>query len=650
MTDRNTAGGGADERPAWLERLQTGQRAQAPTPLETPRTIEPRDYVDYFGPTVGDGVRLADTDIVITVEADFSRGRFGSGNEAVFGGGKVIRESMGQSNVRQSTAGTPDTLITGALILDHWGIVKADVALKDGKIHAIGKAGNPLIMSDVHSATGLPVETHTGDPVSDLTIGPETEIIAGNGKILTAGAIDTHVHFLLPGLAAHALSGGTTTCVGGGTGMATGSLATTVTPGPWNIGQAIRAMDAFPLNVGLLGKGAAAAGRSLADQARAGACGYKIHEDWGATPMALRDTLAAAQEHGMQVSLHADTLNEAGFFQYSKQIIQQSGRSIHSFHTEGAGGGHAPDILRMASLPQVLPASTNPTLPLTKNTTPEALWMVILAHHLNPGVPTDMAFAESRVRVHTTFAENVLHDFGALSITSSDALAMGRIGELTMRTWQTAHVMKSHWRTVGFPSLDQTGGVDMSDDNQRARRYIAKYTINPAIAQGMDHRIGSIEAGKDADLVLWDPRFFGVRAEMVLQRGVQVWAVCGDPAAAVTQPEPYWGRPNWGASGTSVAACTRMFVSPAAGTGNPDGTLTPHEPLGTGKPWVAVRPTGALRKEHMKNNATLPDIQVGVSRDRGAADSYVVTIDGVEYPAPHDLPEVIPMTQRYSLF
>jgi urease subunit alpha len=436
--------------------------------------------------------------------------------------------------------------------------------------------------------------------------------------------------------------------------MATGSVATTVTPGSWNIEQMIRAMDAFPLNVGLLGKGSIyiyADGRSAAmdefkSQARAGACGYKIHEDWGATPTSLRDTLEAADTWGMQVSLHSDTLNESGFFQRTKQVIEASGRSIHSFHTEGAGGGHAPDILRMASLPNVLPASTNPTLPLTKNTTAEGYWMVMLAHHLSQDVETDKAFASSRIRLHTTFAENVLHDFGALSITSSDALAMGRIGELVMRTWQTADFMKSYWGQ-NVPNLGDTGNMDMGDDNARAKRYVAKYTINPAIAQGIDKHIGSIQAGKYADLVLWDPRFFGLRAEMVLQGGVQVWAACGSPAAAVTQPQPYWGRENWGNGGKAVTSCTRMFVSQHAGSAvQSDGTITEADRcngLKTEKPWVAIESTTGLLKTSMKNNDTHPDIQVGV------AQSYVVTINGDEY-APPTPPDSIPMTQRYTLF
>lgn len=646
MIAEDEGGGSSQTLPDHLARLRGEQHI---LPIEE---VERSAYIDYFGPTKGDRVRLADTDICIEVEEDFSRGRYGSGNEVVFGGGKVIRESMGQAPFSRRQ-GTPDTVITGALILDWWGIVKADVALKDGKIHAIGKAGNPKCMSDVGAATDLRITTTSNQPY-ELVIGPETEIIAGNGKILTAGAVDTHVHFLLPGLAPHALSGGITTCVGGGTGMATGSMATTATPGAWNIQQAIKAMDTFPLNIGLHAKGSAVGGegawQALESQAEAGACGYKIHEDWGATPAALRDALKAADEFGLQVSLHADTLNEAGFLESTWKVIEESGRSIHSFHTEGSGGGHAPDILRLASMDQVLPASTNPTLPLTRNTAAEAKWMVILAHHLNPEVQSDMAFAESRVRRHTIFAENVLHDFGALSITSSDALAMGRIGELVMRTWQTAHCMKHYWEDKkGFPDGKETGGMDMGKDNQRARRYVAKYTINPAIAQGMNHLIGSIEVGKYADLVLWDPRFFGVRAEMVLQAGVQVWAVCGDPNASVSQPEPYWGRDSWGSSGKSVTSCTRVFVSPHAGTTNDDGTVTPRRDLGTETPWVAIEPTGGRWKKDMKNNSTLPAIHIGTEQSN-TEDSYVVTINNNEYPAPNPPAESIPMTQRYSLF
>jgi urease subunit alpha len=654
-----------------------------------PERLTPEEYLKYFGPTKDFEVRLADTDILITVEEDYSRGSLGSGNEVVFGGGKVTRDSMGQGpynreyHRNRTKYKVPDTVITGALILDHWGVVKADVALRDGKIHAIGKAGNPLIMSDVKAADRgeafqrLAKEdrvndckgvTFTHHPTGDLIIGPETEIIAGNGKILTAGAIDTHVHFLLPGLAEHALSGGITTCIGGGTGMATGSVATTVTPGAWHFEQMFKAMDGFPLNVGLLGKGSVYAdGRRAAmnefkSQAEAGACGFKIHEDWGATPATLRDTLKAANEWDVQVSLHSDTLNEAGFFQRTRKVIEDVGRSIHSFHTEGAGGGHAPDVLRMASMDHVLPASTNPTLPLTKNTTAEAYWMVMLAHHLNPKVANDNAFASSRVRLHTTFAENVLHDFGALSITSSDALAMGRIGELVMRTWQTADFMKGYWpksKDGVPPDPSDTGGMDMRDDNDRARRYVAKYTINPAIAQGIDKDIGSIQAGKYADLVLWDPRFFGLRAEMVLQGGVQVWAVCGSPTAAVTQPQPYWGRENWGNGGKAVTSCTRMFVSRHAGRAvQPDRTIKDRHRLKdpeTEKPWVAVEPTKELLKSDMRNNGTRPEIQIGgaVKGDdpgKDSSQSYIVTIGDQRYLPPNPLPHEVPMTQRYTLF
>jgi urease subunit alpha len=650
---------GRSGRPPWLDSLEDQRHRES---------IEPEEYLAYFGPTVGDRVRLADTHLFLTVEEDYCRHE-ASGNEAVFGGGKVIRESMGQS-VLSRDDGTPDTVITGALILDHWGIVKADVALRGGKIQAIGKAGNPEIMSDVGAAG----DRYTDDPTTDLVIGPETEIIAGNGLILTAGAIDSHVHVLLPDLAPHALSGGITTFIGGGTGLATGSVATTATPGAWHITQMIKALDTFPLNVGLHAKGSSAEPAALQSQAEAGACGFKIHEDWGATPKALEVALKAADDYGMQVSLHADSLNEAGFFESTKKVIRDSGRSIHSFHTEGAGGGHAPDILKMASMAEVLPASTNPTLPFTKNTMTELTDMVILCHHLNPDIASDLAFAESRVRRHTIFAENVLHDFGALSITSSDALAMGRIGELVMRTWQTADFMKWHWeRQGGFPDPAVTGGMDMSDDNQRAKRYVAKYTINPAIAQGIAHSIGSVEVGKYADLVLWDPRFFGVRSEMVLQGGVQVWAVSGDPNASVTQPEPYWGRPNWATSGKAVSSATRMFVSPAAGVKradgkldlNPDGSMKRRKDPGTDKPWVAIEPTKRLRKDDMRNNSTRPVIQVGRGVYVDAPDnpgqrvvddaiSFIVTIgdqdEGKEYPAPRNPPERIPMAQRYSLF
>ncbi|MFI1741269.1 urease subunit alpha [Streptomyces sioyaensis] len=565
-------------------------------------------YADLFGPTAGDRIRLADTDLVIEITEDRSGGPGRAGDEAVFGGGKVIRESMGQSRATRAE-GTPDTVITGAVVLDHWGIVKADVGIRDGRITALGKAGNPDTMDGVHP---------------DLVIGPETEIIAGNGKILTAGAIDTHVHFICPQQADEALASGVTTLVGGGTGPAEGSKATTITPGAWHVARMFEAMDSLPVNVGLLGKGNTTSLASMRDQLRAGILGFKIHEDWGATPAVLDACLTVCEESGAQLAIHTDTLNEAGFLGDTLAAI--AGRSIHAFHVEGAGGGHAPDMIAMVSEPNVLPASTNPTRPHTVNTVEEHLDMLMVCHHLNPAVPEDLAFAESRIRPSTIAAEDILHDLGAISIMSSDAQAMGRIGEVVLRTWQTAHVMK---RRRG--SLPGDGGAD----NHRARRYVAKYTINAALAQGIDRVVGSVEDGKLADLVLWDPAFFGVKPQLVIKGGQIAYAQMGDANASIPTPQPVLPRPMFGATGKAPGSNSVNFVSPQA----LDDALPERLPLA--KRYEAIRSTRGVTKVDMRNNDALPRVQVD-------PDTFTVTIDGeVVEPAPA---AELPMAQRYFLF
>ncbi|MFI0714896.1 urease subunit alpha [Streptomyces inhibens] len=565
-------------------------------------------YADLFGPTAGDRIRLADTDLVIEITEDRSGGPGRAGDEAVFGGGKVIRESMGQSRATRAE-GTPDTVITGAVVLDHWGIVKADVGIRDGRITALGKAGNPDTMDGVHP---------------DLVIGPETEVIAGNGKILTAGAIDTHVHFICPQQVDEALASGVTTLVGGGTGPAEGSKATTITPGAWHVARMFESMDSLPVNVGLLGKGNTTSLASMRDQLRAGILGFKIHEDWGATPAVLDACLNVCEESGAQLAIHTDTLNEAGFLADTLAAI--GGRSLHAFHVEGAGGGHAPDMIAMVSEPNVLPASTNPTRPHTINTVEEHLDMLMVCHHLNPAVPEDLAFAESRIRPSTIAAEDILHDLGAISIMSSDAQAMGRIGEVVMRTWQTAHVMK---RRRG--SLLGDGGAD----NHRARRYVAKYTINAAIAQGIDHVVGSVEDGKLADLVLWDPAFFGVKPQLVIKGGQIAYAQMGDANASIPTPQPILPRPMFGATGKAPGSNSVNFVSRQA---IEDGL---PERLPLAKRYEAIRSTRGVTKADMRNNDALPRVQVD-------PDTFTVTIDGeVVEPAPAT---ELPMAQRYFLF
>ncbi|KAA5836847.1 urease subunit alpha [Saccharopolyspora hirsuta] len=571
-------------------------------------SIDRSQYVELFGPTTGDRIRLADTDLLIEVTEDRSQGPTGSGDEVVFGGGKVIRESMGQSAAIRAE-GTPDVVITGAVILDHWGVIKADVGIRDGRIVGIGKAGNPSANNDVDSS---------------LVIGPSTEVIAGNGKILTAGGIDSHVHFICPQEVDTALASGLTTLIGGGTGPGEGSKATTVTPGAWNLRMVMQSVDYMPVNVLLLGKGSTMRREALWEQLRAGAGGFKIHEDWGATPAVLDSALRVAEESGVQIALHADTLNEAGFYESTLEAI--NGRSISAFHVEGAGGGHAPDIIRLAQHDNVLPSSTNPTRPHTVNTIDEHLDMVMVCHHLNPAVPEDLAFAESRIRPSTIAAEDILHDIGAISMMSSDAQAMGRIGEVIMRTWQTAHVMKR--RRGPLPG-------DGRADNHRAQRYVAKYTINPAIAHGISHHVGSVEVGKMADLVLWDPKFFGVRPHIVLKGGFAAWAAMGDANASIPTPQPYIARPSFGAQPRAAAASSVFFVAPVA----LDAQLP--EQLQLSSRMVAVEDTRNVGKADMRLNDATPDIRVD-------PDSFAVHIDG-ELVEPDPVAEV-PMAQRYFLF
>ncbi|MEU5212823.1 urease subunit alpha [Streptomyces sp. NPDC020742] len=565
-------------------------------------------YAELFGPTAGDRIRLADTDLVIEITEDRCGGPGRAGDEAVFGGGKVIRESMGQSRATRAE-GAPDTVITGAVVLDHWGIVKADVGIRDGRITALGKAGNPDTMDGVHP---------------DLVIGPETEVIAGNGKILTAGAIDTHVHFICPQQADEALASGVTTLIGGGTGPAEGSKATTITPGAWHVARMFEAMDSLPVNIGLLGKGNTTSLTSMRDQLRAGVLGFKIHEDWGATPAVIDACLRVCEESGAQLAIHTDTLNEAGFLGDTLAAI--AGRSIHAFHVEGAGGGHAPDMIAMVSEPNVLPASTNPTRPHTVNTVEEHLDMLMVCHHLNPAVPEDLAFAESRIRPSTIAAEDILHDLGAISIMASDAQAMGRIGEVVLRTWQTAHVMKR--RRGALPG-------DGRADNHRARRYVAKYTVNAALAQGIDHVVGSVEDGKLADLVLWDPAFFGVKPQLVLKGGQIAYAQMGDANASIPTPQPVLPRPMFGAIGRAPGSNSINFVSPQA---LEDGL---PERLALTKRYEAIRSTRGVTKAEMRNNDALPRVEVD-------PDTFTVTVDG-EVIEPHPAAE-LPMTQRYFLF
>lgn len=560
-------------------------------------------YADMFGPTTGDKVRLADTDLFIEVERDFTT----YGEEVKFGGGKVIRDGMGQSQATRAQ-GAVDTVITNALIVDHWGIVKADVGLKSGRIAAIGKAGNPDIQPNV-----------------TIVIGPGTEVIAGEGKILTAGGFDTHIHFICPQQVEDALMSGITSMLGGGTGPATGTNATTCTPGPWHIEQMIRAADALPVNLAFAGKGNAAQPGALVEQIEAGACALKLHEDWGTTPAAIDCCLSVADDYDVQVMIHTDTLNESGFVEDT--IAAFKGRTIHAFHTEGAGGGHAPDIIKVAGLPNVLPSSTNPTRPFTVNTLDEHLDMLMVCHHLDPSIPEDLAFAESRIRKETIAAEDILHDIGALSMMSSDSQAMGRVGEVITRTWQTAHKMK-----VQRGHLPGESG----NDNLRVKRYIAKYTINPAIAHGVSAHIGSVEVGKLADLVLWSPAFFGVKPDLVIKGGAIVAAAMGDPNASIPTPQPVHYRRMFGAYGKALTGTSVTFVSKAALDRGID-----HR-LGVEKKLLPVENTrSGISKASLIHNGATPDIRVD-------PETYAVTADGellVCEPA-----KVLPMAQRYFLF
>ncbi len=562
-----------------------------------------RAYAETFGPTVGDRVRLADTELIIEVEQDYTT----YGDEVKFGGGKVIRDGMGQSPITRE-AGAVDLVITNALILDWWGIVKADVGVKDGRIVGIGKAGNPYIQDHV-----------------TIVVGPATEAIAGEGMILTAGGIDAHIHFICPQQIETAIASGVTTMIGGGTGPATGTNATTCTPGAWNIHRMLQAAEAFPMNLGFLGKGNSGKPEGLREQVEAGAMGLKLHEDWGTTPAAIDTCLSVAEEYDVQVAIHTDTLNEAGFVEDTIRAFNN--RVIHTYHTEGAGGGHAPDIIKVCGELNVLPSSTNPTRPYTVNTLDEHLDMLMVCHHLSPSIPEDVAFAESRIRRETIAAEDILHDLGAFSIISSDSQAMGRVGEVIIRTWQTGHKMKVQRGALAEDSS--------RNDNFRAKRYVAKYTINPAIAHGIAHQVGSIEVGKLADLCLWRPALFGVKPELVLKGGFIAWAQMGDPNASIPTPQPVHMRPMFGSFGGAIAATSLTFVSQAAlKNGIP-------EQLGLTKQVVGVANTRTISKRDLKLNDATPQIEVDAETYEVRADGQLLTCE----PA-----TVLPMAQRYFLF
>jgi urease subunit alpha len=565
--------------------------------------ISRQSYAAVFGPTTGDRVRLADTDLIIEVERDLTT----YGEEVKFGGGKVIRDGMGQSQAPRSQ-GAVDTVITNALIVDHTGITKADVGLRDGRIAAIGKAGNP--------------DTQPG---VDIVIGPGTEAIAGEGRILTAGGFDAHIHFICPQQIEDALHSGITTMLGGGTGPAHGTLATTCTPGPWHLGRMLQAADALPMNLAFAGKGNASLPAALEEQVKAGACALKLHEDWGTTPAAIDCCLSVADAMDVQVMIHTDTLNESGFVENTLNAIK--GRTIHAYHTEGAGGGHAPDIIKVCGAPNVIPSSTNPTRPFTVNTVDEHLDMLMVCHHLSKSIPEDIAFAESRIRRETIAAEDILHDLGAFSIIASDSQAMGRVGEVIIRTWQTAHKMKVQ--------RGRLAGEAGDNDNLRVRRYIAKYTINPAIAHGMAREIGSVEPGKRADLVLWNPAFFGVKPEMVLIGGTIAMAQMGDPNASIPTPQPVWSRPMFGAFGRAVERASVTFVSAAAEAAGVRATL------GLAKDTVAVHGTRDIGKADMVLNDATPHMEVDPETYEVRADGELLTC------APAD---VLPMAQRYFLY
>lgn len=566
-----------------------------------PVTMSRAAYAQMFGPTVGDRVRLADTELIIEVERDFTI----HGEEVKFGGGKVIRDGMGQSQ-RSRREGAADTVITNALILDHWGIVKADIAIRDGLIDAIGKAGNPDVQPGV-----------------TIVIGPGTEIIAGEGKIVTAGGIDTHVHFICPQQIDEALYSGLTSMIGGGTGPAAGTTATTCTPGPWHVRRMLEAAEAFPMNLGFLAKGNATLTSGLVEQIEAGACGFKLHEDWGATPAAIDSCLSVADDMDVQVAIHTDSLNEAGFVEST--IAAFKGRTIHTFHSEGAGGGHAPDIIKVCGEANVIPSSTTPTRPYTANTLDEALDMLMVTHHLDRRIPEDIAFAESRIRRETIAAEDILHDIGACSIMTSDSQAMGRVGEVIVRTWQTADKMKRQFGRLGEESGE--------NDNLRARRYVAKYTINPAIAHGISSYVGSIEVGKLADLCIWNPAFFGVKPDMVLKSGTIAAAIMGDPNASIPTPQPEYYRPMFGAFGRSVTASAVTFVSQAA--------LEKGVSRELAKRLLPVVNTRKIGKHSMVLNSATPRIEVD-------PETYVVRADGRLLTC--EPAKVVAMAQRYFMY
>ena len=570
-----------------------------------------RQYADLYGPTAGDRIRLADTELIIEVEQDLTT----PGEEAKFGGGKVIRDGMGQSPTATRARGSLDVIITNAVILDYWGIVKADIGIRDGRIVGIGKSGNPDLMDGV---------------TPGMEIGPGTEVVAGEGKIVTAGGVESHVHFICPQLIPEALASGMTTLLGGGTGPATGTNATTCTPGAWNISRMLEAADGFPINLGFFGKGNASLPESLTEQIHAGAIGLKLHEDWGTTPAAISTCLDVADQYDIQVAIHTDTLNEAGFVEDTIQAFK--GRTIHTFHTEGAGGGHAPDIIKVCGESNVLPSSTNPSMPYTVNTIDEHLDMLMVCHHLSPRVPEDIAFAESRIRGETIAAEDILHDMGAISIMSSDSQAMGRIGEVITRTWQTAHKMKVQRGQLSSPELEE---MAEDHDNFRAKRYVAKYTINPAITHGISQEVGSVEVGKLADLVLWNPAFFAVKPDLIMKGGFLVEAAMGDPNASIPTPQPVLSRPMFGAFGRAPFSTSVTFLSQAG----IDGKIPMK--LGLEKRIVPVKNCRSIGKRDLKLNDALPRMEVD-------SETYVVKADGTHLTC--EPMDVLPMAQRYFLF
>ena len=573
--------------------------------------IPRRQYNDLYGPTVGDRIRLADTELLIEIQRDLTV----PGDEAKFGGGKVIRDGMGMSPRATRASGALDFVITNAIILDWWGVVKADIGIRDGRIVGIGKAGNPDLMEGV---------------TPGMEIGPGTEVLSAEGKIITAGGIDCHIHFICPQIIHEAIANGLTTLIGGGMGPATGTNATTCTPGAWNIHRMLEAAEGFPVNLGFLGKGNSSLPEGIAEQIEAGVIGLKIHEDWGATPAVISTCLDVAERYDVQVAIHTDTLNEAGFVEDTIRAFK--GRTIHTFHTEGAGGGHAPDIIKVCGEPNVLPSSTNPTNPFTVNTIAEHLDMLMVCHSLDPRIPEDVAFAESRIRRETVAAEDILHDLGAISIMASDSQAMGRVGEVIIRTWQTAHKMKVQRGHLSDPGVDQEGD---RHDNFRARRYVAKYTINPAIANGIAHEVGSVEVGKLADLVLWRPDFFGVKPEIVLKGGFPMSAAMGDPNASIPTPQPVFTRPMFGSFGRAPFATSLTFLSKAA----VDHEV--HKSLGLQKRVVAVKKCRGIGKRDMKLNDALPHMEVDPETYVVKADGQILTCDPMA---------VLPMAQRYFLF